>query len=360
LLTNVLLDAAVGGIEGEGGHEMRSRPIRFLSSRRVAAALAATAMAALLVPASASASPSPVLEFATPSKAFPVHFTTESGAVKAELAGFNSVVHCAASQGEGEITGPRSTVSHYSFTGCVTEGATKAKCKSAGAKEEEIVSEKIESELVYIDQAKDEVGMLMNAGGGVYMAFACGGELVVATGSFVAPVSPLNTETTSFTATLSESQSVQIPDAYENASGVVLHAIPFGQRGSHEAVPTGVEATIVIHPSVPVTVRAVTTAQMEAKQREEARQEEAKRTEAVIAKLREEAAADKQREESLSAQIAALEMRLKAKPKAPTRAQLLAKALKQCKRQPPSKRGQCRAAAERRYGGAAGKHKSKK
>jgi hypothetical protein len=351
---------------------MSSRLIRFLSGRVIATAMATTA-AALLIPAGASASTTPVLEFKTPGNAFPVSFTTESGLVKAEMADFNEVVQCTGSHGEGEITGARSTVSRYWFTGCTAEGTSgSAKCKSENANAEEIVSEEnIESELVYIDQTKDEVGMLMNTGGGSYMKFACGGEQVVATGPFIAPVSPLDTETTSFTATLSESQSVQIPDAYENAGGEASHAIPFGKRGSHEAVPTGVEAAITVHPSQPITIEAVTTGQMEAKRTEEtiakqreeaekARQQEAKRTEETIAKLHEEAVEAKLREESLSAQIAALEMRLKAKPKAPTRAQLLAKALKECKHRPPRKRGQCRTAVERRYGDAAGKRKSKK
>lgn len=338
---------------------MRPPTVRFLDGRRIAMLLAAAAVTALLVPAGASASP--VLEFVTPGKAFPVAFTTEGGLVKAEMAGFEEVVHCTGSKGEGEITGPRTTVSHYRFTGCTAEGKSgSATCKS-GAAAEEIVSEEIKSELVFIDQAKDEVGMLMNTDGATYMEFSCGGEQVVATGSFLAPVSPLNTETTSFTATLSESQSVQIPDAYEDASGELLHAIPFGQRGSHEPLPTGVEAVIAVHPSTPVTVEAVTTAQIEAKQREEVektRQAEAKRTEETIAMLREEVAADKHGEEVLAAQLAAVEKRLKeevAKLKRERQKELLAKALKRCKHQPPRKRAQCRARAERRYGGAAGK-----
>jgi hypothetical protein len=350
---------------------MSSRTVRFLGGHRLTTALLAAAMALLLAPAGAAATASsPVLEFATPGKAFPVAFAVEGGAVKAELANFDSVVHCTASHGEGQITGPRSTVSQYSFTGCVTEGATHAKCQSEGAKEEEIISEEIEAELVYIDQARDEVGMLLNPGGGTYMSFKCGGESVEAIGSFLAPVSPIDKEGTSFTATLSESQSIQTPDEYENENGEKRQALPTGKRGTQEAVTTGVEATFTIHSSVPGTIEAITTEEMEAKQREEARQEEVKRTEATIAKLREEAAADKQREEALSAELAAILKRQqeepakrkvqKAKPKTPNRGQLLAKALKQCKRQPPRKRGRCKAEAERRYGGGTSEKKGKK
>jgi hypothetical protein len=42
----------------------------------------------------------------------------------------------------------------------------------------------IEADLVYIDQAKHEVGMLLNPGGGLYMTFECGGESVEAIGRF--------------------------------------------------------------------------------------------------------------------------------------------------------------------------------
>jgi hypothetical protein len=92
---------------------------------------------------------------------FPVSFISDGGEVTAEMTGFDTVVHCTGSHGEGEITGPRSTVSSYVFTGCETQGGTDGghKCKSEGANEEEITTAMIEAELVYIDQAKNEVGV---------------------------------------------------------------------------------------------------------------------------------------------------------------------------------------------------------
>jgi hypothetical protein len=331
-----------------------------LGGRRVITVVLAAAMVPLTVATSANAnSTPPVLEFATPGNSFPVSFTTESGLVTAELAGFESVVHCAASQGEGEITGPHSTLSHYSFTGCAAEGSLNAKCKSLGANAEEIVSEEIEAEPVYIDQARNEVGLLLDPTGGVYMKFECGGETVEAIGPFLAPASPTNMETTTFTARLSESQGVQTPNEYELANGEKRLALPTGRRGTHAPTPTGVEAMFTIHTSVPVEVRELTIGQMEAKQREEAekaRQAEVKRSEETIAKLREEVAADKHGEELLSAQLATVEKRLKAEEARHEREhkkQLLAKALRKCRREPPRKRAQCRARAERRYGHAA-------
>lgn len=58
-----------------------------------------------------------VLEFVVPGKSLPISFTTSGGAVNAELANFETLVHCAASHGEGEITGTRTAVSSYVFTG---------------------------------------------------------------------------------------------------------------------------------------------------------------------------------------------------------------------------------------------------
>ncbi len=117
-------------------------------------------MALLLVPAGASAA-SPVLEFVVPGHSLPVSFTTESGAVSAEMAGFETLVECTASHGEGEITGPRATVSKYRLTGCTAGGQ---ECESAGANAEEIKTGPIDADLVYIDQARREVGMLLNPG----------------------------------------------------------------------------------------------------------------------------------------------------------------------------------------------------
>ncbi|HEU0251192.1 MAG TPA: hypothetical protein VFR48_10755 [Solirubrobacteraceae bacterium] len=338
---------------------MRSRTVGFLGGHRVAVALLVATVSALLLASGASAS-APVLEFVAPGHAFPVTFTTESGAVTAELAGFESVVECAASTGEGKITGPHSTLSQYTFTGCKAEGTLNANCNSTGANTGEIVSEEIEAEPVYIDQAREEVGMLLDPEGNIYMKFECGGEQVEARGPFLAPASPVNKATTSFTATLSESLGVQLPNEYETSSGEKRLALPTGKRGTHEPASTGVEAAFTIHTAVPIEVRAITTGQMEAKQREEAekaRQAEAKRAEETIAKLRGEVAAGKHAEESLSAKLTALERRLKEEARR-KREVLLASALKRCKREPARKRSQCRAQAEHKYGGTVRKGKA--
>jgi hypothetical protein len=351
--------------ESQAGQRLRGRYL-------CAVALVA-AIALLLVPAGASAA-SPVLEFVAPGHSLPVSFTTAGGEVTAE--GFSgTVMTCAHSSGQGEITGPRRAVAKYEFTGCKT-GAQK--CESEGAGAEEIKTGLIEAELVYVDQAKHEVAVLLNPRGGTYMKFECGGIPARGEGLFLAPGSPLNTETTSFTTTLSKSsasEGVQTPDEYEGAGGEKLKAIPLGEKNNNLILePTGVESTITVTTAEPVEVRAITAEEVETKQREEAKkQEEALQKFEAALKKQEEALKKaeehgkqageeaKKHEEELNAQIVTIKKHQeeeaakkkqeveKAKSKSPTRAQLLAKALKQCKKEPKNKRAQCKVKAEKKY-----------
>jgi hypothetical protein len=331
----------------------------------VCAVVLIAAVVPAFVAAGASAA-SPVLEFVSPGNHFPISFAANGGEVTAAMTGFETVVHCTGSHGEGEITGPRSTVSNYVLTGCETQGGVDGgrKCKSEGANEREITSPMIEAELVFIDQAQHEVGMLLNPHGGVYLSFECAGESVEATGLFLSPVGPINQEATSFTATLSRSGAIQTPDEYENANGEKVPAIPVGKRGAHPSAATAVELGFTIIPSVPLEIRAITGAEVESKRREEEaaaaaaarkhQEEEAASTAAK--KLQEEeaatAAATKKRQEEAAAAAAAKKRQeeAKAKSKRLTRGQLLSKALKQCKKtRSKHKRAQCEKLARNKY-----------
>jgi hypothetical protein len=299
------------------------------------------ALALTVMPAEARAA-SPVLEFVSPASAFPIGFTATGGPVTAALAGFDTVVHCSGSHGGGEITGPRSTVSNYVFTGCETQGGTAGgrKCESENANPEEITAEAIEADLVYIDQAKHEVGMLLNPGGDVYMNFRCGGELVEASGSFLSPVGPINEEATSFTATLSRSGAVQTPNEYENALGEKRQAIPMGKRESNPSpATTGVELGFTIHPNASLQIKAITAAEIEAKQRED---------EAAAA------AAAKKRQDEEAAAAAAVRKRQEEEAKSERlRRALLSSTLKQCRKaQSKHRRVQCEKRAKKKYGSA--------
>jgi hypothetical protein len=198
-------------------------------------------------------------------------------------------------------------------------------------------------------------------------------------GPFLAPGAPLNTETTSFTTTLSKSGGVQTPDEYEGAGGEKLKAVPWGEKNNNSILdPTGVESTITVTTAEPVEVRAITVEEVEAKQREEAKkQEEAVQTLETTLKKQEEALRKaeehakqlageaKKHEEEVTAQFAATVKRYQeeaaaakkqlaaigAKTQTFTRAQLLAKALRVCEKQPKKQRARCVAIARRKYRG---------
>jgi DNA segregation ATPase FtsK/SpoIIIE-like protein len=362
---------------------VKLRASQILRGYRALAAASIVAWALLVVPTGASAA-SPVLEVVVPGNTFPVSFTTKGGPVEAEMAGTN--MHCSASSGEGDITGPRSTVSDYTFTGCA---AASKKCQSKNAQEGEIKTGLIDAELVYINQAKREVGVLVNPRGETYITFECGEESVKGQGPFLASIAPINEEATFGTATLSKSGGVQTPNEYESANGEKLQAIPLGKSGSGKLVATGVETTITVHTSVPVEIKAITAEEVETKQHktfkelfEEHTKQVAEEAAAKEAQKRhEEEAANKKHEEEVNAQTATNEMNAqaaaskkhqeeeatkkaeeerKAKSKPLTRAQLLAKALKQCSKQPKKRRAQCKAKAEQKYGGKGAGKKGKK
>ena len=329
---------------------MESRGLRARKLRGICIGVAVSIAA--LVPAVASAqaeAASPVLEFVPVGAAYPIGFTAEGGAVTAALAEFTTVVRCSGSEGEGQITGSRSTVSSWIFTGCKAQEGVEAgnPCKSSGANAEEIRTGMIEAELVFIDQAKREVGMLLNPSGGIYMDFSCGGESVKARGSFLSPVGPINLQATSFTAILSRSGATQVPSAYETLNGEKRQAIPLGEREGHPLATTGVDLSFAIQTSVPLEVRAVSREEVEAKQREEEAAAARKRQEEEAAR----AAAAKKQEEEAAAIAAAKKQREEVKAK--KRAQHLAKALRQCRKVKSShKRVRCENRAKKKHGPA--------
>lgn len=316
-----------------------------------ACAVASIAMlAAAIAPAEASAA-SPVLEFVAPGPAFPIGFEAEGGEVTAVLDGFGEEVRCAHSEGEGEVTGPRSTESDYVFTGCKTDSGGGHPCQSEGASSEEIVAEEIEADLVYLDQAKHEVAMLLNPSGGVYMNFKCGKEEVEALGSFLSPVDPVNQLVTSFTAKLERLEAEQIPREYEGSDGEGLEAIPTGVRESEpNPATTGVELAFTILTEAPLEIKAVSREEVEARQRDE---------EAAAKKRDEEAAAKKRQEEEAAAQKRQEEEAAAKKRREIKRAQAkrrrmhahLHKALTQCRKLGSKhRRVRCERRVKRKYG----------
>ncbi len=316
----------------------------------ISAGMLIAALGLTAVPAQAKAA-SPVLEFASAS-AFPIDFTADGGEVTAAMAEFSTLVHCADSEGDGEIIGPRATLSKWVFTGCKAQNEGGTPCNSEGAAAGEIKTGTIEADLVFIDQAKHQVGMLLNPGGGIYMTFKCGaGELVKARGPFLSPVDPIDKETTSFTASLSRSGATQVPSEYENALGEKRKAIPMGEREGHSPATTGVDLSFAITTSASLEIKAITAAEIEAKQREE---------EAVAAKKRQDeeaaaAAAVKKRQEEEAAAAAAAEKRQEeeAKLERLRRTRLLSQGLTRCRKaKSMHKRVRCEKRVKKKYGSA--------
>jgi hypothetical protein len=275
-----------------------------LRGMHVCAVASVAALALAIVPAGASAA-NPVLEFVSPGNSFPISFAADGGNVSARLGEFDRIVNCADSAGEGEITGPHTTLSSYVFTGCEAEeiggGGTNLKCTSPGAAEEELRSEEIEADLVYLDQAKHEVAMLLNPDGGIYMEFACGANVIKASGPFLAPVDPVNTLIGSFTAVLNRNGNSQIPNEYEDLNGVKHQAIPTAVVNAEPPDTSGVELDFTIETSVPLQIRSVNKAEAEAKQAEE----QAAAAAAAEKKRQEAEAAERKRQEEEAARAAA-------------------------------------------------------
>lgn len=341
---------------------MDSRSVRHVQVRGALICCGAPVAALLLAlaPARANAA-SPVLEFAPAGGVFPVEFEAVGGEVTAAMAGISSVVRCQESEGEGILTGSQSAEGVYWFYGCETVGGSQAgrKCSSAGAFEPgEIESEVVDANLVFISQARHEVGVVLAPAGEAYMTFDCEGILVTAYGPFVSPVGPANQLTSSFSATLTRAGATQLPSAYEPATGAVISAVPTGTWGGGAKVTTGVNLAFAIttldasgFAPLPLEIRARTAADLEAeaRQREEAEAAERKRREDEAAA---KAAADKRLQEEAAAAAAKKRAEDEAlAKKRRIRAERLRKALKQCRKlDSKEKRAKCVKKARNKYG----------
>jgi hypothetical protein len=269
---------------------------------------------ALSAPTAASAASS-VLEYAVPAGP-PVTFTVAGGELTAEMEDLGSLLHCDGSTGKGEITGSRSTVSEYTFTGCATEQGSHVSCESDEAPEGEIKTGRIEAELVWISQARREVGELLDPSGRPYVEFECERIPAVGYGPFLAPVTPIDSEATSFTATLNKSGAMQSPDEYEGSDGEVVQAIPKARHGTDpELFTTGVESIFAVHSSALVDVEAVTAQEVELEQQaqQQAWQQAQKQREEAETRQREQ----KQNEEA--AAVAPPPARKKPQPRRSTK-----------------------------------------
>jgi hypothetical protein len=134
---------------------------------------------------------------------------------------------------------------------------------------------------------------------------------------------------------------VQTPSEYENAIGEKRQAIPMGKREAEPSpATTGVELAFTIQTNASLQIKAITAAEIEAKQHED---------EAAAAA----AVKKRQEEEAATATAAALRQAEEVKLEQLRRA-LLSGTLKQCRKKAQSKhkRVLCEARAKKQYGSA--------
>ena len=133
---------------------------------------------------------------------------------------------------------------------------------------------------------------------------------------------------------------MQTPNEYENALGEKRQAIPMGKREANPSLATtGVELSFTIQTSASLQIKAITAAEIEAKQRED---------EAAAA------AAAQRRQDEEAALAAAVRKRQEeeAKLERLRRARLLFRGLTQCRKaQSKHKRVRCEKRVKKKYGG---------
>ena len=119
-----------------------------------------------------------------------VKFTSTSGEGFLETANGEKVT-CTADTNVGETNGPKKDVVTVTFTGCTSSGF---KCNSAGAAAGEIKTNKLLSEIGYINKAAKEVGLRLKPEGELFVEFECvGGIVKVKTkGAVIGKYTPVN------------------------------------------------------------------------------------------------------------------------------------------------------------------------
>jgi hypothetical protein len=162
-------------------------------------------------------------------------FTLKGSKVAFDEAGGHSY-SCEVSKGEGKITGKKTATATLTLNKCSAPlGAT---CQSTGASIEEIKTGTLPVELVYTSKANHEAGLIFNyeatkknpltTFASWYCESLLGGKTtgLGVRGSIIAPVTPVNTKTGSYTTKFEATKEVQSPTTYETETGEKLTAFP--------------------------------------------------------------------------------------------------------------------------------------
>lgn len=190
--------------------------------RKALVALAATLALGALASASASAA---LPEFEGP---FPNKFTfTASNTVTVMTEG-STTLHfsCTSSTAEGSITEAHAGTATLKLHGCVS--GTGAHCTTSGLVEGEIKTGSLPIAAVYTKLSPKEVGIDFNYNQTTtFASFSCGFENpVVIRHSIIAKVTPINTKTSTYTLTFSQSGGFQNPSRYINEHEAFVSAFP--------------------------------------------------------------------------------------------------------------------------------------
>jgi hypothetical protein len=163
----------------------------------------------LALSAFASASASATLPDFHPegTKISPVNFTVAGGKMNFPVGGF--LLSCAQSTGTGSITGAKTGTAKLTLEEC--RGPLGETCQSGSHSKGIIVTESLPIVLVYTTkEPTKQVAIDFGSQASTFMTYNCGG-VTVTRGRILAPITPLDTLTKTFTAKLSEVKGRQTP-----------------------------------------------------------------------------------------------------------------------------------------------------
>jgi hypothetical protein len=141
---------------------------------------------------------------------------------------------CHAGTAKGEFTGPKSDVATITFTGCEYGSPSGVPCETPGAREGEVVTNRLEGGLGYISGAgttKPLVGMrLAPASGTQFAGVECSGVAVTLSGSVIGTVTGV-IDRMALTSSLKfkASKGKQAPEQFEGGGSSVLSAAAGGE-----------------------------------------------------------------------------------------------------------------------------------
>ena len=206
-----------------------------MKSSKLARTLTALAIALTLTAIAATTAIAALPEFKIVDKP---QFTLKGGKIHWEEVGGLGGYGCEESSGEGNITGAKTATVKLKFNKCKFD---EKEFQTEGDKKGEITTGTLPVELVYTSKAKHEVGLIFNyespaakeklEGPNRFAAW----EITIVVGhpihaeirsGAIAPTTPVNTKTESYSITLAISEEKQNPRYYESETGGSIRFAP--------------------------------------------------------------------------------------------------------------------------------------